>query len=196
MTKEQAIIKAASALFLKQGFEATSMDNVACKAKVAKQTVYNYFSSKEELFCAIVMKRCASLFDHLPDNAGTHNNMGAYLEILAVRIMYALFTTETLELYRLVVAETPRFPELGRKYYESGPKVAVDMLAKFLEKHGIKKSVSTAHAKQFFGMLTGDLLSHALLDLKYKPSAKDREKMAKNTVAFFLAALHQELSGS
>jgi len=113
-----------------------------------------------------------------------------------MRVMDVVFSTETLELYRLVVAETPRFPELGRKYYESGPKAAINMLANFLEKHGVKKSTSIIHAEQFFGMLTGDLFSHALLDLKYRPSAKEREKIAKNTAIFFLDALSQEFYGS
>lgn len=192
MTKEELIIKAATGLFLEKGFGGVSMEEIARKAGVAKQTLYSYFNGKEALFKAIVRRRCEAVFDALPEGSGNHSDMKSYLATLGNRVMDILFTEETIELYRLVVAETPRFPELGHMYYETGPKAAVDMLAAYFQRCGVKKGDSRAWAEQFFGMLTGSLLNRALLDVKLTLSRAERQKTAERTAAFFLLALNSE----
>lgn len=52
--KNNAIVEAASLLFLEQGFDGTSMDEVAKRAGVSKQTVYSHFSGKEQLFSHVI----------------------------------------------------------------------------------------------------------------------------------------------
>ncbi len=53
--KRQAIMEAATALFLRDGYRNTSMDQVAADAAVSKQTVYKHFADKEQLFREIVL---------------------------------------------------------------------------------------------------------------------------------------------
>ena len=54
--KQQAIVSAAEALFLQQGYGVTSMDQIAKKAGVTKQTVYRYYASKNDLFAAVMQR--------------------------------------------------------------------------------------------------------------------------------------------
>ena len=54
--KQHAIVSAAEALFLQQGYGVSSMDQIAKKAGVTKQTVYRYFASKNELFAAVMQR--------------------------------------------------------------------------------------------------------------------------------------------
>jgi AcrR family transcriptional regulator len=56
--KRDAILKGAKAVFLKRGFEGTSMDAVALRAGVSKMTVYRHFGSKESLFAGVITDLC------------------------------------------------------------------------------------------------------------------------------------------
>ena len=185
--KKNAVITAATRLFLLNGYGGTSMEAIAAEAGVAKQTLYSYFSGKDDLFRTIIGQRCVSVFSSLPQDTGTPRDIENYMRALARRLMDMLFTTETLGLYRLVVAETPRFPELGRTYYEAGPQAGVTNLAAFLERHGLAGSGdSRARAEQFFGMLAGHFLTRALLNPDYRPSDAEREAFIGASVAIFL----------
>src|SRR4051812_22531524 len=56
--KRRQILEGARAVFLAQGFDAASMNDIARKAGVSKGTLYVYFKSKEELFEAITEQQC------------------------------------------------------------------------------------------------------------------------------------------
>jgi TetR/AcrR family transcriptional regulator, mexJK operon transcriptional repressor len=183
--KEEAIIEAATRLFFRQGLERTSMEAIAREAGVAKQTVYSYFNGKEELFGAIIRARCTALLDMLPQHTAAHPSAKDYLTALAEGLMDMLFREETREFYRLVVSESPRFPELGRVYYESGPQQALDMLAAYFTRHGTPAAESQIFAKQFFGMLTGHFICRALLDKNYRPPETERRAFINTVVATF-----------
>ena len=58
--KRKLIIAAATDLFSELGFAQTSMDKIAKKAGVSKQTVYSHFGSKDELFGGAISRKCIS----------------------------------------------------------------------------------------------------------------------------------------
>lgn len=61
--REEDIISAAEKLFYERGFEQTSMDDVAAQAEFTKRTVYQYFSSKQELYYAVVLRGMRRLLE-------------------------------------------------------------------------------------------------------------------------------------
>ncbi|WP_207129245.1 TetR/AcrR family transcriptional regulator [Actinocatenispora comari] len=122
--KRAAIVQAARAEFLRQGF-GVSMDLIAARAGVSKVTVYNHFGSKEELFTAVVGD---SLEHALGEPAATLEKElvdPGDLRQMLTRTVHAwvrgMTEPDVLALRSLVTSEIRRFPELGASWEAGGP---------------------------------------------------------------------------
>ncbi len=187
MTKDEQIIRAAAGLFLAQGYGGTSMDAIAREAGVAKQTLYSRFNNKNGLFSAIIRHSCAAAFEGLPA-AGDPPGLPEYLTQFGERMLGILFGGEALNLYRLVVAEAPRFPELGQIYYEQGPQSTIRGLTNGLSAYGITRVEARLAAEQFLGLLTGHLLTRALLNADGAPSSREKAVYVREAVTSIFKA--------
>jgi TetR/AcrR family transcriptional repressor of mexJK operon len=121
--KRSAILEAATALFLRNGYAGTSMDEIAALAKVSKQTVYKHFADKESLFSAIVTAAVDAAGDPVLEDAtalADSDDLAADLHALARRLLGQVTQSRLLQLRRLVIGEANRFPDLGRAFYERG----------------------------------------------------------------------------
>jgi AcrR family transcriptional regulator len=131
--RREAILDVARDCFLAEGFAATSMSTIAARLGGSKGTLYNYFKSKEELFAAMMQRLCgelqATLFDIGPDAGDAE----ARLTHFARSFLAHLMTPEAMGIQRLIVSESERFPELGRVFYESGPKIVLGRIGAYLE---------------------------------------------------------------
>ena len=135
--KRQAILDAATTVFLRQGYLGTSMDEIAALAAVSKQTVYKHFSDKKSLFTEIVTSTVNEASDPVHDEVLGLQDSGdleADLRDLARRQLGAVMQPRLLQLRRLVIGEAGRFPELGRAFYEQGPGRTVAALATTFER--------------------------------------------------------------
>jgi len=190
--KRQAIVAAATRVFLSAGFGAASMDAIAAEAGVSKQTVYSHFGAKDALFEAILEDKCRGLMRPVRLPAVPGGDPAKTLGDLARRFIATVFTPANMALFRVVIAESARFPELAAAFYRAGPAAAVDDLAGYLtglDRDGILAiGDATASARLFFAMLRGDIYIRRLLDLKPAPSAAEMEAVAEQAVAAFLAA--------
>ncbi|MCH7550693.1 MAG: TetR/AcrR family transcriptional regulator C-terminal domain-containing protein, partial [Proteobacteria bacterium] len=94
-------------------------------------------------------------------------------------------------LFRVIVAESVRFPELANAFYRAGPQTAVDNLAGYLKELNKAGVIATndpvASARQFFALLRGDLYMRRLLDLAPEPTAEEVAAVAGEAVSAFLA---------
>jgi len=130
--RRQAILVVARELFQAQGYAATSMSEIAARLGGSKGTLYNYFRSKEELFAAFMQDNCQVGADEVFQNLGpAGEDLRRALTELGMNFMTFLLKPETMAVHRLVVAEGERFPELGRIFYEAGPKRGQESLVKF-----------------------------------------------------------------
>ena len=130
--KRQAILDAATALFLRDGYTATSMDQIAAAAAVSKQTVYKQFADKQSLFREIVTGTVEEVSDPVARRVASLRD-GADLEVSLLELARALVTQviqpPVMQLRRLVIGEASRFPELGQLFYQRGPGRTIDELA-------------------------------------------------------------------
>ncbi len=129
--KHQAIIDAATEVFLSNGYVGASMDEVAARAAVSKQTVYKHFASKERLFTAIVLGSAGQVEHLVRDSAGAlvrSRDLAADLTTLARRFVGYLMQPDVMRLRRLVIAEADRFPAIGRSFYAEGPERVATIL--------------------------------------------------------------------
>jgi AcrR family transcriptional regulator len=132
--RRTAILAVAREAFLAQGYAATSMSEIAARLGGSKGTLYNYFRSKQELFAAFMVETCQgpanAIFDTLPPHSA---DLRASLIDLGEGLLNFLFSEPTFSINRLVVAEAGRFPELGRIFFENGPKRGVERIAAYLD---------------------------------------------------------------
>ncbi|HLI66862.1 MAG TPA: TetR/AcrR family transcriptional regulator [Caulobacteraceae bacterium] len=123
--RRRAILEVARDAFFAQGYAATSMSEIAARLGGSKGTLYNYFRSKEELFEAFITDFCQgpalAIFDAMPP-VDADPDIRATLIRIGGGLLEFLLSEPMLQLHRLVVAEAGRFPELGRIFYEAGPK--------------------------------------------------------------------------
>jgi AcrR family transcriptional regulator len=135
--KRRAILGVASDIFLAQGYAATSMSEIAAKVGGSKATLYNYFRSKDELFEAFMADTCQSLaaaiFDRIAPIGEGRSVRDSLIE-LGEALLDFLLLDRIVAVHRLVVAEAGRFPELGRVYYEVGPRKGEARFTQILER--------------------------------------------------------------
>jgi len=111
--KRRAIVEAATRLFLQQGYDGTSMDEIAAAAAVSKQTVYKQFVDKEQLFGDMVLgiaERADGIVEALNDGFARVTAAEEGLALLAETYAAAVLAPAVLALRRLVISEASPLP--------------------------------------------------------------------------------------
>lgn len=159
--KAAKILEAGGQLFVEQGFAAASMDQIAKLAGVSKATVYAHFESKEKLFAAIVYAGCQSNAEDIMSAVAEIDDMRVALTKIARNIEQFLLSGKVLGIYRVIISEGPRFPELAKAFYESGPLPAKLILADYFrrasEKGLLKVPNPRLAAEQMVWLVRGPL---------------------------------------
>ena len=168
------------------------MDAIPAEAVVSKQTVYSHFGSKKALFEAIIQGKCRELMppDSLKLSAGQDHEK--ILRLFAHGFLMTILAAPNTALFRVVIAESVRFPELAAVFYRAGPATAYDYLAGYLGKLHQAGALSAPEPKesahQFFTLLRGDLYFRRLLNLTPPPRSPEVEAVVGKAVSAFLAA--------
>ena len=191
-SKRDAILVAATRVFIDQGYGAASMDAIARAAGVSKQTIYAHFRGKAALFEATVLERSNRLLEPFPSETDPLHDPEAALSAIARRFLDLMLSPETVGRFRVIVAESGRFPELAEAFYRSGPERVGSRLSDYLaelHRRGILRVTDPRSASfHFFGMVRGDLFLRQLLGLGEPPLAADRERIVDSAVRAFLSA--------
>ena len=116
-----AILKAAAEVFFEQGYEGASIEAVIERVGGSKRAIYSHFGGKKELFAAIVTENASRALAALSPTEMSGRNPEDTLLTFGRRYVEILMTPATLALYRSIVAEGVRFPELSQVFFESGP---------------------------------------------------------------------------
>jgi TetR/AcrR family transcriptional repressor of mexJK operon len=194
--KHAAILAAAEELFLQQGFERTSVDEVAALAGVSKQTVYAQFSSKDALFVAMSLgmtKAAADVVQQSMDDVPAGSTLAEHLIAYANRQLEVVRTPKLMRLRRLAIAEASRFPELGKALYEGGPARAIAGLAAAIARWHAERLLhapdSQVAATHFNWLVMAEPVNRVmLLGNAAVPAASELERHAVEAVRIFLAA--------
>jgi len=137
--KRLAIVDAATKLFLSQGFGAVSVDAIAAKAQVSKPTVYSHFENKEALFSGVMTGVCerAGGQEACPlanEEAARYMPMNELLQKTGEHVLGVITSPEAIEIFRVVIGEAERFPQLGRNFFEFGPASILEMIGGYISK--------------------------------------------------------------
>lgn len=189
--KRAAIVRAATELFLRHGYQGTRTEQVAAAAAVSKQTVYTQFGDKERLFREIVLGTTATaeafteeLVTAFADVAGP-DDVARTLRAVARRHLAAVLNPQVLALRRLVIGEAARFPDLAATYHRRVPAHVMSVLAERFA--GIGIADPEAAASDFAFLVLGRVLDDAMFHPDAVASV-DVDATADHAVEVFMLA--------
>ncbi|HUB64506.1 MAG TPA: TetR/AcrR family transcriptional regulator [Methylocella sp.] len=130
--RREEIAAVAERVFLSRGFTETTMQIIAEEAGASKETLYRHFGSKEGLFSDVIRSRSAQITGGNDGNLPAEGSPREILCDLGLSLLRFLVSPNSLSLYRAIVAEVPREPELGRIFYSQGPGRLLDQFARYL----------------------------------------------------------------
>jgi TetR/AcrR family transcriptional regulator, mexJK operon transcriptional repressor len=162
-----AILRGARPIMLRDGLGGTTLDRVAAEGGIAKMTLYRHFPSKEALFEGLVTATCESMREGL-ENAPTADADKPIANRLADELRAftsALIEPDGLALYRLIVADGWRFPDLARVFDRSGMRVIRQRIADLLETGGVSANHSRQVAAEVVAVALGDAYQRAILGI-------------------------------
>lgn len=157
------LIQAATEVFISEGYRA-SVERVAVRAGVARQTLYNHFPSKADLFGEVIKQVTAALLVAL--DSGTQGLRERLLRF-GIAFRNKALSVEGLGFYRALIAETKRFPELAATFYRTGPAQTAarlrDVLQQAIDRGELRPVDADFAATTLLSMLVGAERSHYLL---------------------------------
>ena len=166
------------------------MSRIAAEAGVSKGTLYNYFTSKAELFTAYMHRDCARWIALVFDDLEPTTPPEEALHQIGRRMFAMLLSEPALVMYRMVVAEAQTFPELARTFYGEGPARAVRHLSHVIQQAAAADRLRVTDpdfaAEQFFALIQTHLSMKRRLYLIGMPSEAEIEHVVHGAVNLFM----------
>jgi AcrR family transcriptional regulator len=184
------IIGAAQAVFLEQGYAATTMDAVARRAGVSKATLYAYFEGKDALFLEMVRRGRRDLGDAVRSIVAAPDiDPLEALRLAGLRFLRFITLPAKLTLFRAVIGESQRFPQIGGQIFGAGRNEILDVFTAALRRCDASGALRVPDpeeaARQYLSLIKGDLQLRALLD----PTLVVTEEQVERNVGNGLALL-------
>ncbi len=189
--KMPQVLEGARTIFLRDGFEGASVDDIARAAGVSKATLYSYFPDKRLLFLEVAKAECLRQAEEAVALITADLAPRAVLTLAATRIVAFVLSDFGIRTYRICVAESDRFPELGHEFYESGPALVrqriVDYLAQAVGRGELAIDDLELAADQFAELCKADLFNRIVFGVGSAVGEPERQKVARGAVEMFLA---------
>ena len=189
--KYDDVLAGARDVFLAKGFEGASVDDIARAASVSKATLYSYFPDKQHLFLAVLEAECAQQaeVEFLAENSNL--SVEETLHVICKTLITFFLSRFGQDMFRVCVAEAQRFPELGRAFYDSGPKKWGRKIALYLETSKAQRTLciddSLLAADQLAQLCRADLMLKVLFGIQNNPTEDEIDRVAAEAVKTFLA---------
>lgn len=157
--KRLQMLHAAGSLFLENGFDGVSMEQVAAAAGVSKQTVYSHFGSKEDLFSAIIDSK-VRMHDLTDELFNTDRPVREVLKELGEHLTDLLMSDDAMGMFRVCIGEASQRDGIATLFWKAGPERLTHRFTHYLQhqKDAGKLHIAQPHfaAQQFLSMLKGE----------------------------------------
>ena len=188
--KRSRILDGAASVFAADGYEGASMARIAAVAGVSKGTLYNHFDSKAALFTAYVGGKCEQHLRRVFDGADHEGDPAEVLRDIGKRMVQMMLSDVGLSIYRVVIAEAAKFPDLARGFFEAGPARAIGFMAAWLAEETRRGRLSVPDpafaAEQFFNLCQTRLVLRRKLEMLPDPPESDIDDVIEASIAMFL----------
>jgi AcrR family transcriptional regulator len=195
-TRRAQILDAATRVFIENGYGAATIDLVVSRAGASKATIYSFFGGKEGLFTAIIEERAERVLAALPHVGIDHVDVRTTLSEIGRRYMSVATSPDAIGLYRLILAEGIRFPELARTFYRIGPERVSERVASLLRAWRRNRLITVDDAylaaMQFLDAIRGELHLRAVAGLPPDDLAEAIERNVHHAVHIFWNGIKTE----
>jgi AcrR family transcriptional regulator len=189
--KFDQVLEGARTVFLRDGFEGASVDDIAREAGVSKATLYSYFPDKRVLFVEVARRECRRQADEALELVTKTAAPDSVLAEAARRIIDFFLSDFGRRVFRICVAEADRFPELGQQFYESGPALVRDRIRAYLDgavaRGELQIEDTLLAADQFAELCKADVFPAVVFGIRREFTRTDRDRVANGAVEMFLA---------
>jgi len=189
--KFDQVLEGAREVFMRDGFEGASVDDIARAAGVSKATIYSYFPDKRLLFSEIAKLECNRQADEALDVIDLDAPIGSVLRETAGRMVRFFLSDFGQQVFRICVAESHRFPDLGCRFYQSGPELLRARMIPILRAYDERGVLDIADfdlaANQFAELCKSDLFVRSLCGMGDTITQADIDRVITGAVDMFLA---------
>ncbi|MFD1160613.1 TetR/AcrR family transcriptional regulator [Roseovarius aestuarii] len=189
--KFDQVLEGARSIFMRDGFEGASVDDIARAAGVSKATLYSYFPDKRLLFSEVARIECNRQAEEALEVIGVEAPIEIVLHEAASRIVRFFLSDFGQQVFRICVSESYRFPELGQRFYNSGPALVRErmsqVLAPYVERGILKIDDMDLAANQFGELCKSDLFVRCLCGVGCDLTEENIERVVSGAVEMFLA---------
>jgi AcrR family transcriptional regulator len=198
-TRRAQILDAATKVFVENGYGAATIDLVVSRAGASKATIYSFFGGKEGLFTAIIEERAERILAALPHVGIDHVDVRSTLTEIGRRYMRVAMSPDAIGLYRLILAEGLRFPELAVTFYRIGPERVSERVASLLRAWRRQRLITVDDAYlaavQFLDALRGELHLRAVAGVPPDNLADAIERNVHHAVHIFWNGIRTDREG-
>ncbi|CAD7715370.1 hypothetical protein LMG31886_14980 [Xanthomonas hydrangeae] len=189
--KRDAIVQAASEVFLELGFEGASMSQIAARVGGSKRTLYGYFPSKEELFIAFAQDTSDSYIDPMLDALTRSSGPVAQtLQRFGEDLLGFLCAPSSITIWQTIIGVSGR-SEVGALFFNAGPEEGMQRMAEYLQQQMdlglMRRGDATLAAKQLGALLEAQTLMPCLFGALKDPSPEYLRDATQRAVELFLA---------
>lgn len=189
--KYAQILDGAQEVFLRDGFEGASVDEIARASGVSKATLYSYFPDKREMFMDMARNQCERHADSMLQEIEQDAPAEHVLEMVARGVLKLILSEFGLKIFRICVAEADRFPELGQHFYETGPAMGRWHLAEFLRCACLRGELEIDDpemaAAQFQELMKSDIYMRLVFGVSSEFSQDEIDRVVSEAVKTFMA---------
>ena len=189
--KFDQVLAGAREVFLRDGFEGASVDDIARAAGVSKATLYSYFPTKSVLFMEMARLEVAGQAERMASCIDFTAAPQIVLPQVGRGMMGFMLTEFGRRVFRIAVAESERFPELGRRFYETGPAFMHARLREYLvgavARGELEIDDLDLAASQFPELCKADLFPRLVFGMEEDFGDAEMERVLAGAVAMFMA---------
>ena len=150
--KEQEVLDVATDYFLAHGYQGASINAMARSSGISKESIYRYFSSKKQLFEAVIGRELAEYQAGVRSALSAEKTMDLREALIniAETVLEVATTDRTLALRRLIFDEARRSPDVGQHYFKIGPEYAFAAVEEIFRSHHAESEFDPAILSRHF----------------------------------------------
>jgi len=189
--KEQEVLDVATAYFLRHGYQGASINAMARSSGISKESIYRYFSSKKQLFEAVMCRELADYGNLLTRLSSTLSTMELRdaLVMIAETVLDVATTDRCLQLRRLVFEEARNSPDVGQHYYQIGPEHAYAVLENLFTQHHADFLFETSvMSRHFIALIAWRIMLERECAVRPTPNKQQVREWAEASVGDFMKA--------
>ncbi|MGB3245700.1 MAG: TetR/AcrR family transcriptional regulator [Sulfitobacter sp.] len=189
--KFDQVLQGARAVFMADGFEGASVDEIARVANVSKATLYSYFPDKRLLFMEVANSECIRQGQEALDNIDMAGPPRQVLEQAGRHFLSLITSTFGQQIFRICVAESDRFPEIGQSFYNAGPAMIHAEMVQYLKLAQARGELAindhALAADQFRELCKADVWMRLIFGVNKSVTEGDIDRVVHGAVETFMA---------